>query len=162
AAAAFQRLAGVPLERVELEAEVAGELGQLGAAGGLGGPPAGRGVPLGGTAHNQRLGHRRRPYAAGRPRGRAVPRAAVGRHAHREAYVGLARTVPTDIDGLAEALYERLLVPQGWQVYEHTVATLAELRARDVPVVVVSNIGFDIRPITEALGFHKYVEAYAL
>jgi HAD superfamily hydrolase (TIGR01549 family) len=83
-------------------------------------------------------------------------------HTHRAAYVGLAETVATDVDGLAEALYQRVLIPEGWQAYEHTVATLAELRARDVPVVVVSNIGFDLRPITEALGFHKYVESYAL
>ena len=35
-------------------------------------------------------------------------------YAHREAYVGLARTVPTELDGLAEALYDRILVPEGW------------------------------------------------
>jgi len=29
-------------------------------------------------------------------------------------------------------------------------------------VAVISNIGFDIRAITEALGFHKYVDAYVL
>jgi len=83
-------------------------------------------------------------------------------YAHRAAYVGLAQTVPTSLDGLAEALYDRLLTPEGWQVYEHTVITLAELRARDIPVAVVSNIGFDVRQITEALGFHKYVDTYAL
>jgi HAD superfamily hydrolase (TIGR01509 family) len=83
-------------------------------------------------------------------------------YAHRAAYVGLAQTVPTVLDGLAEALYDRLLVPEGWVAYERAVVTLAELRARDIPVAVVSNIGFDIRPITEALGLHKYVDAYAL
>jgi HAD superfamily hydrolase (TIGR01509 family) len=80
-------------------------------------------------------------------------------YAHRAAYTGLAATVDED---LAEALYERILRPEGWVAYEHTVAVLAELRARDVPVAVISNIGFDIRPITEALGFHKYVDAYVL
>lgn len=80
-------------------------------------------------------------------------------YAHRAAYTGLAATVD---EGLAQALYERVLVPEGWVAYEHTVAVLAELRARDVPVAVISNIGFDIRPITEALGFHKYVDAYVL
>jgi HAD superfamily hydrolase (TIGR01509 family) len=83
-------------------------------------------------------------------------------YAHRAAYTGLAATVATDIEGLADALYERVLLPEGWVVYEHTVAVLAELRARDVPIAVISNIGFDIRPITEALGFHKYVDAYVL
>lgn len=83
-------------------------------------------------------------------------------YAHRAAYTGLAQTVSTDVEGLAEALYERLLAPEGWVAYEHTIATLAELRARDVPVAVISNIGFDIRPISESLGFHKYVDAYVL
>jgi HAD superfamily hydrolase (TIGR01509 family) len=82
--------------------------------------------------------------------------------AHRAAYVGLAQTVPTDVAGLAEALYERLLVPQGWYTYRDTRATLAELHARGIPVAVVSNIGFDIRPLIEALGFAGYVDAYVL
>jgi HAD superfamily hydrolase (TIGR01509 family) len=82
--------------------------------------------------------------------------------AHRAAYVGLANTVPTDVAGLAEALYERLLVPEGWHNYRQTRATLAELHARSIPVAVVSNIGFDIRPLIEALGFAGYVDAYVL
>jgi len=82
--------------------------------------------------------------------------------AHRAAYVGLAQTVPTDVDGLPEALYERLLTPQGWQSYRDTRITLAELHARGVPVAVVSNIGFDIRPLVEALGFGGYIDAYVL
>jgi HAD superfamily hydrolase (TIGR01509 family) len=83
-------------------------------------------------------------------------------HAHREAYVGLARTVLPDAEGLAEALYERVLASHGWLPYPHTVAVLAELRARDIPVAVVSNIGFDIRQICEELGFAKYVDAFVL
>jgi HAD superfamily hydrolase (TIGR01509 family) len=83
-------------------------------------------------------------------------------HAHRAAYVGLAQTVPTDVDGLPEALYERLLTPEGWLAYRDTLVTLAELHARGVPVAVVSNIGFDIRPLVEALGFAGYVDAYVL
>jgi HAD superfamily hydrolase (TIGR01509 family) len=83
-------------------------------------------------------------------------------YAFRAAYTGLLETVPTDIDGLADALFARVLLAEGWVAYEHSVAVLAELRARDVPVAVVSNIGFDIRPVTEALGFHKYVDAYVL
>lgn len=83
-------------------------------------------------------------------------------HAHRAAYVGLAETVHTDVEGLPEALYERLLTPEGWQAYRDTVITLAELHARGVPVAVVSNVGFDIRPVAEALGFAGYVDAYVL
>jgi HAD superfamily hydrolase (TIGR01509 family) len=83
-------------------------------------------------------------------------------HAHRATYVGLAETVPTDVAGLPDALYDRLLTPEGWLAYRDTRATLAELHARGVPVAVVSNVGFDIRPLAEALGFAGYVDAFVL
>jgi HAD superfamily hydrolase (TIGR01509 family) len=83
-------------------------------------------------------------------------------YAHRAAYVGLAQTVPTDVEGLADALYDRLLRPEGWLAYRDTVALLAALHEAGVPVAVVSNIGFDVRPLAEALGFARYVKEYVL
>lgn len=83
-------------------------------------------------------------------------------HAHRGAYTGLADTVDAGIDGFAEALYERLLVPQGWVPYPDTAPTLAALRAADVRVAVVSNIGFDIRPLFDAWGLADLVDAHVL
>jgi len=83
-------------------------------------------------------------------------------HAHRAAYTGLAATVAAGIDGLAEALYERLLTAGGWVAYADTVPTLKALRAASVPTAVVSNIGFDIRPICAELGFGDLVDRYVL
>ncbi|MEV4755060.1 HAD family hydrolase [Micromonospora sp. NPDC049559] len=83
-------------------------------------------------------------------------------HAHRAAYTGLAATVETGIDGLPEALYERLLRPEGWLPYADTAATLRALRAVNVPVAVVSNIGFDPRPLFDAWGLTELVDAFAL
>jgi HAD superfamily hydrolase (TIGR01509 family) len=82
--------------------------------------------------------------------------------AHRDAYVGLARTVPCHVDGLPGALYERLLRPDGWCVYADTLPVLRALRAAGIRVAVVSNIGFDIRPLTTGLGLADLVDAYAL
>jgi len=82
--------------------------------------------------------------------------------AHRAAYAGLAATVEAGIEGLAEALYGRLLRPEGWRAYADTLPTLAALHAAGVPVGVVSNIGFDIRPLCEALGFAEYVATWTL
>jgi len=82
--------------------------------------------------------------------------------AHRAAYAGLAATVVASIEGLAEALYERLLRPEGWRAYADTVPTFRALYAAAVPVAVVSNIGFDIRPLCHTLGFAKYVSSWAL
>jgi HAD superfamily hydrolase (TIGR01509 family) len=83
-------------------------------------------------------------------------------HAHRAAYTGLAGLVDCGIDGLPEALYERILRPEGWLAYADTLPTLKVLRDASVPVAVVSNIGFDVRPITDALGVHEMVGAYVL
>ncbi|WP_442933366.1 HAD family hydrolase [Micromonospora psammae] len=83
-------------------------------------------------------------------------------HAHRGAYTGLAETVDAGIEGFAEALYERLLVPEGWVPYPDTAATLTALRAAGVKVAVVSNIGFDIRPLFAAWGLDGLIDAYAL
>ncbi|WP_326558562.1 HAD family hydrolase [Micromonospora sp. NBC_01796] len=83
-------------------------------------------------------------------------------YAHRAAYTGLAGTVNTGVEGLAEALYERLLRPEGWVPYTDTAATLQALRTAKVPVAVVSNIGFDIRPFFTAWGFADLIDAYVL
>jgi HAD superfamily hydrolase (TIGR01509 family) len=82
--------------------------------------------------------------------------------AHRAAYTGLLGLVDAGVAGLADALYDRLLDPSGWVAYADTLPTLAALRARGVPVAVISNIGFDVRPITAALGFGGLVDAYVL
>jgi HAD superfamily hydrolase (TIGR01509 family) len=82
--------------------------------------------------------------------------------AHRAAYVGLAQLVDCGVEGLAEALYERLLRPEGWLPYADTVPTLRALYAAGIPVGVVSNIGFDIRPHGAAWGFDGMVQGWTL
>jgi HAD superfamily hydrolase (TIGR01509 family) len=82
--------------------------------------------------------------------------------AHRAAYTGLAATVDSGIPGLPEALYARVLDPAGWQVYPDTLPTLRALRAAGVPVAVVSNIGFDIRPVLASWGVAELIDACVL
>jgi HAD superfamily hydrolase (TIGR01509 family) len=82
--------------------------------------------------------------------------------AHRRAYTGLLEPVAARLDGLADALYERVLVADGWQAYPDTGPTFAALHAADIPIVVVSNVGFDIRPLCNDLGFAAHVSAWAL
>jgi HAD superfamily hydrolase (TIGR01509 family) len=82
--------------------------------------------------------------------------------AHRAAYTGLAATVDAGVPGLPEALYERVLRPDGWLPYTDTAATLRGLRAADVPVAVVSNIGFDIRPMFAFWGLADLVDTFVL
>jgi HAD superfamily hydrolase (TIGR01509 family) len=83
-------------------------------------------------------------------------------HAHRAAYIGLAETVGAGVEGFEEALYGRLLRPDGWVLYADTAGTLMALKEAGVPIAVVSNIGFDIRPLFDAWGFAGLVDAYVL
>jgi HAD superfamily hydrolase (TIGR01509 family) len=83
-------------------------------------------------------------------------------HSHRAAYTGLAETVHTDVEGLADALYDRILVPAGWLPYTDSEPTLRTLHEAGIKVAVVSNIGFDIRPIFAAWGLDSLVDAFAL
>ena len=83
-------------------------------------------------------------------------------HSHRVAYTGLAATVTTGVEGLPDALYERLLGADGWLPYADTEPTLRTLHDAGVKVGVVSNIGFDIRPHFTAWGLTGLVDAFVL
>jgi HAD superfamily hydrolase (TIGR01509 family) len=70
--------------------------------------------------------------------------------------------VDCDVLGLPEAIYERMLRPDGWLPYADTAPVLRELRSAGIPVGVVSNIGFDIRPMFEAWDLAGLVDAWTL
>ncbi|MGI5441601.1 HAD family hydrolase [Streptomyces shenzhenensis] len=81
---------------------------------------------------------------------------------HRAAYTGLSRRVPLPDPGLHDALYERHMSPAAWSPYPDTAEVLRTLRERGVAVGVVSNIGWDLRPVFRAHGLDAYVDAYVL
>ncbi|MFI1354229.1 HAD family hydrolase [Streptomyces sp. NPDC020898] len=81
---------------------------------------------------------------------------------HRAAYTGLARQVPLPDPALYEALYDRHMDPAAWAPYPDAVEVLRGLRERGISVGVVSNIGWDLRPIFRAHGVDPYVDAYVL
>jgi HAD superfamily hydrolase (TIGR01509 family) len=82
--------------------------------------------------------------------------------AHRAGFVGVLATIPLPHPRLAEALYERVLVPHGWTAYPDAVPVLRELRARGVRTAAVSNIGFDARPVLAGLGLLEHLDAVVL
>ncbi|MFP8941901.1 HAD family hydrolase [Streptomyces fenghuangensis] len=81
---------------------------------------------------------------------------------HRAAYTALARRVPLPRPELYDALYERHMRPEAWHPYPDTADVLDALRDRGVPVAVVSNIGWDLRPVFRAHGLDHRVDAYVL
>ncbi|MET9453213.1 HAD family hydrolase [Streptomyces cinerochromogenes] len=81
---------------------------------------------------------------------------------HRAAYTGLSRRVPLPDPGLYDALYDRHMSPAAWTPYPDAARVLRTLRERGVGVGVVSNIGWDLRPVFSAHGLDPYVDAYVL
>ncbi|MFD8201020.1 HAD family hydrolase [Streptomyces sp. NPDC059701] len=81
---------------------------------------------------------------------------------HRAAYTGLSRQVPLPDPGLHDALYDRHMAPGAWSPYPDAVEVLSALRERGIAVGVVSNIGWDLRPVFRQHGLDRYVGTYVL
>jgi HAD superfamily hydrolase (TIGR01509 family) len=80
---------------------------------------------------------------------------------HRAAYTGLSRTVALPWD-VHDALYDRHRTPAAWEPYPDAGEVLRGLRERGVPVAVVSNIGWDLRPVFRTHGLERYVDRFVL
>ncbi|MFF4800669.1 HAD family hydrolase [Streptomyces sp. NPDC001351] len=81
---------------------------------------------------------------------------------HRTAYTGLSRQVALPDPGLHDALYDRHKTPAAWTPYPDAAEVLHALRERGVGVGVVSNIGWDLRPVFREHGLDRYVDVYVL
>ncbi|MFF7387735.1 HAD family hydrolase [Streptomyces scabiei] len=81
---------------------------------------------------------------------------------HRAAFTGLSRQVALPTPSLHDALYDRHMTPSAWSPYPDAAEVLAALRRRGVAVGVVSNIGWDLRPVFRAHGLDAYVDVYVL
>lgn len=81
---------------------------------------------------------------------------------HREAYTELARQVVLPDAALYDALYERQRSPEAWEPYPDAADVLSTLRDAGVRTCVVSNIGWDLRPVFRAHGLDPFIDAYVL
>ncbi|RSO08617.1 hydrolase [Streptomyces sp. WAC 06783] len=81
---------------------------------------------------------------------------------HRELYTGLARQVPLPDDRLYDALYERHMTAAAWAPYPDAAEVLSGLRQRGIRIGVVSNIGWDLRPVLRAHGLDRFVDSCVL
>jgi FMN phosphatase YigB (HAD superfamily) len=54
--------------------------------------------------------------------------------------------------GTADALYRRHVRPASWRAFDDTAPVLAALAAASIPVAVVTNNGWDVRPVLDATG----------
>lgn len=81
---------------------------------------------------------------------------------HRQAYTGLAHRAELPDPGLCDALYDRHMTPEAWRPYPDAMEVLRGLRHNGIAVGVVSNIGWDLRPVFRAHGLDGLVDAYVL
>lgn len=82
--------------------------------------------------------------------------------AHRAAYSALIDEAALPWPGLTDMLYDRHAVPGAWWPYPDTVAALRLLADRGVPVAVVSNIGWDLRPVFRHHDVDPMIRGYLL
>jgi HAD superfamily hydrolase (TIGR01509 family) len=86
--------------------------------------------------------------------------------AHRSCWTALYRPVDALAPGLdpplSHRLYDDQRDPHGWHPYAETVAVLRALHDRGVPVAVVSDIGWDVRPVFAHYGVADCVRAWVL
>ncbi|MFE4699050.1 HAD family hydrolase [Streptomyces sp. NPDC056738] len=85
-----------------------------------------------------------------------------GAEQHRAAFTGLSRQVSLPDPGLHDALYDRQMRPAAWRPYPDAAEVLGALRERGLVVGVVSNIGWDLRPVFREHGLDPYVGTYVL
>ncbi|MGA8116785.1 MAG: HAD-IA family hydrolase [Actinocatenispora sp.] len=64
--------------------------------------------------------------------------------------------------GLSAALYARTVHAESWEAFPDTLPTLRALRERGLPVGVVSDTGFDLRPAMELLGLAPFLDAMVM
>ena len=81
---------------------------------------------------------------------------------HRAAFTGMARLAALPWPELYDLLYDRHTRPSAWEPYPDADEVLRTLRARGVRVAVVSNIGWDLRPVLRAHRVDRYVDTVVL
>jgi putative hydrolase of the HAD superfamily len=81
---------------------------------------------------------------------------------HRAAFTALARAADLPEGVSADALYEGHFSPAAWHPYRDTEPVLRELRRRGLPIAIVSNTGWDIRPVFRHHGLDELVDSCLL
>ena len=101
-------------------------------------------------------------WAAGKTPAEHAKGRDLSREAHRRVWTDLFARTNSRVPGLDRVLYERVMDPARWIPYPDTEPTLRQLRARGLPVGIVSNTAHDLRPYFAAKDLDRYVDAYAL
>lgn len=86
----------------------------------------------------------------------------LGPDRHRACWTALWSELDVRCPGIAERLYEHEISPAGWHPYADVQPVLESLRARGVPLAVVSDTGWDIRPVFAHHDLARFFDAFVL
>jgi putative hydrolase of the HAD superfamily len=83
---------------------------------------------------------------------------------HREVWTALYADAgcETLAPGLSEELYALTVSAGSWEAFPDTLPTLRALRDRGLPVGIVSDTGFDLRPAMDRLGLSPFVDTVVM
>lgn len=83
---------------------------------------------------------------------------------HRDVWIALYVEAGCDrlAVGLSEALYALTLDVRSWEAFPDTLPTLRALRDLGLRVGIVSDTGFDLRPVFDVLGLTPFLDAVVL
>ena len=81
---------------------------------------------------------------------------------HRQCWISLWAQLEQRCPGVSEVLYEFETSAAGWSPYVDTAAVLTNLSERHIPVVIISDVAFDLRPILRHYNLDHLVHTYVL
>lgn len=83
---------------------------------------------------------------------------------HRRVWTQLYRSAGADssLPGLSDAMYQRTVAPASWEAFSDTLPVLSWLAERGIRIGIVSDTGFDFRPIFDAVGITPLLTAVVL
>jgi HAD superfamily hydrolase (TIGR01509 family) len=83
---------------------------------------------------------------------------------HRQVWTELYLAAGCDrlASGLSDALYTMTIDPKTWEAFPDTLPTLRALHEHGLRLGVVSDTGFDMRPVFDALGLSRYFDTIVL
>lgn len=81
---------------------------------------------------------------------------------HRACWLELWAELESALPGVSEVLYELETSAAGWSPYPDAREVLEELARREIPVAIVSDVPFDLRPILDHYGLGHLVQTFVL
>jgi FMN phosphatase YigB (HAD superfamily) len=82
--------------------------------------------------------------------------------AHRRCWTALYQPLEHLMDGFAQLMYDDQPNPNGFVAFPETVQVLTQLHQAGMPIAVVSDIGWDLRPIFAHHGVAECINAWVL